>query len=144
MFDKNIFDWMKVHYLQQSVTAGAVLECGGYGSFASDYQAVKKVVKAFREGISVCRMQGVDTNKTFPAGLFKLPTFVAAHIMQNMFLETNTREMVENHMKKGLPEWAAGYQEILNAGTCCGLPMTVWRSYDEAVEKYCLEQTLKC
>ena len=50
-YDKNIFDWMKVHYLQQSVTAGAVLECGGYGSFASDYQAVKKVVKAFREGI---------------------------------------------------------------------------------------------
>lgn len=144
VFDKNIFDWMKVHYLQQSVTAGAVLECGGYGSFASDYQAVKKVVRAFREGIGVCRMQGVDTNKTFPAGLFKLPTFVAAHIMQNMFLEANTREMVENHMKKGLPEWAAGYQEILNAGTCCGLPMTVWRSYDEAVEKYCLEQTLKC
>ena len=121
-----------------------MLECGGYGSFASDYQAVKKVVKAFREGIGVCRMQGVDTNKTFPAGLFKLPTFVAAHIMQNMFLETNTREMVENHMKKGLPEWAAGYQEILNAGTCCGLPMTVWRSYDEAVEKYCQEQILKC
>ena len=78
--------------MQQSVTAGAVLECGGYGSFASDYQAVKKVVKAFREGIGVCRMQGVDTNKTFPAGLFKLPTFVAAHIMQNMFLEANTRD----------------------------------------------------
>lgn len=143
IFDENIFDWLKVHYLQQSVTAGAVLECGGYDTFAGDYQAVKKVVKAFREGLLLCRMQGVDTNKIFPAKLFKLPLFAVAHAMQNMFLETNTGEMVVNHMKKGMPEWIAGYKEILYEGERCGLPMNVWKSYDQAVERFLSSKTLK-
>ena len=56
--------------------------------------------------------------------------------MQKMFLERNTMEMVNNHMKKGLPEWITGYKEILNDGQTKGLPMTVWQSYDAAVEQY--------
>ncbi len=135
-YDEKIFDWLKVHYLQQSITAGAVLENGDFLSFANDYQAIKKMVKAFREGIEVCRLHGVPVNKTFPANLFKLPTFIVAHTMQKMFLDTNTMEMVNNHMKKGLSEWIAGYKEVLEDGLDCGLPMKVWKSYDEVVEKY--------
>lgn len=135
-FDNHIFDWLKVHYLQQSITAGAVLENGSFEEFARNYGAVKKMVKAFREGIAVCKLQGVNTNKAFPANLFKLPTCIVAHTMQKMFLEKNTKEMVNNHMKKGLPEWIAGYQEVLANGLNGGLPMTVWKSYDDAVEKY--------
>lgn len=135
-FDDNIFDWLKVHYLQQSVTAGAVLENGDFESFARDYTAVKKMVKAFREGIEVCKLQGVNTKKTFPANLFKLPIFIVAHAMQKMFLEQNTMEMVDNHMKKGLPEWVVGYKEVLADGLKNGLTMTVWKSYNTAVEKY--------
>lgn len=134
--DPAIFDWLKVHYLQQSITAGAVLENGSFENFASDYAAVRKMVKAFREGIAVCKQQGVDTNKTFPANLFRLPVFVVAHTMQKMFLERNTMEMVNHHMKKGLPEWIAGYKEVLHDGKTAGLPMTVWQSYDAAVEQY--------
>lgn len=135
-YDAHIFDWLKVHYLQQSITAGAVLECGNFLTFAHDYNAVKKMVKAFREGIEVCRLQGVNTFKTFPANLFKLPVFVIAYIMQKMFLNTNTIEMVNNHMKKGLPEWVAGYKEVLVDGLALELPMTVWKSYDNFVENY--------
>lgn len=135
-FDNNIFGWLKVHYLQQSVTVGAVLENGGFEGFARDYMAVKKMVKAFREGIEVCRLQGVNTKKTFPANLFKLPVFIVAHTMQKMFLEQNTVEMVNNHMKKGLPEWVVGYREVLADGLEKGLSMTVWKSYDTAVEEY--------
>lgn len=135
-YDKAIFDWLKVHYLQQSITAGAVLENGNFENFACNYVAVKKMVRAFREGIAVCKLQGVHTTKTFPANLFQLPIFIVAHTMQKMFLERNTMEMVNNHMKKGLPEWIIGYKEVLNDGRIKGLPMTVWQSYDAAVEQY--------
>lgn len=133
-YDEHIFDWLKVHYLQQSITAGAVLECGDFLHFANDYKAVKKMVKAFREGIKVCHLQGVCVNKTFPANLFKLPVFLVAHIMQKMFLDPNTVEMVNNHMKEGLPEWIAGYKEVLQDGVEAGLPMTVWKSYYDAIK----------
>lgn len=135
-YDKEIYNWLKVHYLQQSITAGAVLENGGFLPFAQDYKAIKKMVKAFREGIEVCRVQGVPTNKIFPAKLFKLPVFLVAHTMQKMFLDINTIEMVNNHMKKGLPEWIAGYKEILQDGINAGLPMSVWKSYNILIDKY--------
>lgn len=135
-YDRNIFDWLKVHYLQQSVTAGAVLEYGGFLSFAQDHRAVKKMVRAFREGIEVCRLRGVDTGRVFPANMFRLPLFLVAHIMQRMFLDGNTREMVNNHMKKGLPEWIAGYKEVLEAGSGMGLPMTAWKSYESFVDAW--------
>lgn len=112
MYDPHIYDWLKVHDLQQSITAGAVLESGSFRQFAHDYGSVKKMVKAFREGIEVCRSQGVRTDKAFPADFFKLPLPIVAHIMQKMLLSSNTVEMVNNHMKKGLPEWIAGYYEI--------------------------------
>lgn len=129
-YDPHIYDWLKVHYLQQSITAGAVLESGGFRQFAHDYSAVKKMVKAFREGIEVCRSQGIRTDKAFPADFFKLPLPIIAHTMQKMFLNPNTVEMVNNHMKKGLQEWIAGYYEILRDGLEAGLPMPVWKSYD--------------
>ena len=135
-YDKEIYNWLKIHYLQQSITAGAVLENGGFLSFAHDYKAITKMVKAFREGIEVCRLQGVPTNKIFPSKLFKLPVFLVAHTMQKMFLDINTIEMVHNHMKKGLPEWIAGYKEILQDGIKAGLSMTVWKSYNIYVDKY--------
>lgn len=135
-YDKHIFDWLKVHYLQQSITAGAVLESGSFQAFSSDYEAVKKMVKAFREGIEVCRSQGVQTYRTFPAPLFCLPASAVARTMQKMFLEANTAEMVNNHMKKGLMEWIAGYKEVLTDGLEAGLPMTVWKSYEPTIEGY--------
>lgn len=135
-FDNHIFDWLKVHYLQQSITAGAVLENGNFEQLAHSYTAIKKMVKAFREGIEVCELQGVNTNKTFPANLFKLPSFIVAHAMQKMFLEQNTMEMVNNHMKKGLTEWIVGYKEVLADGLKNGLSMTVWKSYHTAIEEY--------
>ncbi len=136
LFDKNIFDWLKVHYLQQSITAGAVLENGSFLSLAQNYQAIKKMVKAFREGIEVCRLQGVAVNNVFPANLFKYPIFLVAYAIQKMFLNTNTIEMVNNHMKKGMPEWIFGYKEVLNDGINLGLPMTVWKSYNSYIDKY--------
>lgn len=139
-YDTHIFDWLKVHYLQQSITSGAVLENGNFEAFAHDYYAVKKMVMAFREGIEVCRLRGVNIYRTFPANLFKLPVFVVAHTMQKMFLEPNTTEMVNNHMKKGLPEWIAGYKEVLADGLEQGLPMTAWKSYNNSVERYLKEK----
>ena len=135
-FDNDIFDWLKVHYLQQSITAGAILESESFEKFSHDYMSVKKMVKAFREGIEVCRLQGINTKRIFPAYLFQLPTFIIAHAMQKMFLEQNTVEMVNNHMKKGLPEWIVGYKEVLTDGLNCGLSMEMWKSYLPAVESY--------
>ena len=129
-FDKNIFDWLKVHYLQQSITAGAVLEAGSYLKFANDYKSVKKMVLAFREGINVCKAYGVPTNKIFPSKFFNLPLFIVAHLIQKMFLSENTMEMVENHMKEGLSEWVYGYNEVLKEGLKMEISMHDWASYE--------------
>lgn len=136
LYDKAIFDWLKIHYLQQSITAGAVLENGSFENFAHNYMAIKKMVKAFREGIAVCQLHGINTKKIFPANLFRLPVPIIAHTIQKMFLEENTMEMVNNHMQKGLPEWIVGYREVLADGLNSGLPMTIWKSYSAIIENY--------
>lgn len=133
-YDKNIYDWLKLHYLQQSITAGAVLESGGFLEFAQDDKAIKKMIKAFREGIEVCRLKGVPTYKIFPANLFRLPLLLLTPMMKKMFLDPNTIDMVNNHMKKGLPEWIVGYYEVLEDGSKLGLPMKVWGSYRSSVD----------
>ncbi|MCI8524918.1 MAG: ketopantoate reductase [Oscillospiraceae bacterium] len=133
-WDPHIFDWLQVHYLQQSITAGAILENGGFDRLAADRRAVGKLVLAFREGIEVCRRMGVPTWRTFPAPLFRLPAELVAGGMQRMFQAENTVEMVENHKKQGLPEWIAGYYEVLRAGQALGLPMPVWASYQSALQ----------
>lgn len=69
-YDRYIYDWLKVHYLQQSITAGAILEKKSFLAFATDDKAVRKMITAFREGIEVCRLQGVPIYNIFPANLF--------------------------------------------------------------------------
>ena len=125
-----------MHHLQQSITAGAVLEKGSSLAFATDAKAVKKMIVAFREGIKVCRLQGVPVYKIFPAYLFQLPLFLLTPMMQKMLLNHNTTEMVNNHMKQGLSEWIAGYQEVLQDGIALGEPMTTWQSYQRFVDGY--------
>lgn len=134
--DNNIFDWLKVHYLQQSVTAGAIAENGSFQNFSNNLDAVKKMVYAFREGIEVCRLRGVNTRLTFPAYLFKLPVFLVAPALQKMFNKRTTTEMIINHMKKGFIEWTEGYKEILMDGRRMGLKMKVWGSYEKYLDKW--------
>ena len=36
----------------------------------------------------------------------------------------------------GLLEWIAGYQEVLADGIKCGLSVTIWKSYEDSIDKY--------
>ena len=132
--DKNIFEWLKVHYLQQAITAGVIAEYGRFENVITNPNAIKKMVLAFREGIQVCRLLGVRTYRIFPAYLFNLPVFLITRILQKMFSEQNTLDMIINHMKKGYSEWVVGYKEVLNAGRSLGLPMSVWGSYEKYID----------
>lgn len=135
-YDKKIYDWLCVHYLMQSVTAGAVLKSKSFESLAGDSESVCTMVKALREGIAVCYNKGVHTKKIWMSKLIKLPLHIVTHFVQKMLLNQNTVDMVNNHMLKGLPEWIFGYNEILKEGLEQGLPMTDWKSYSMAVEEY--------
>lgn len=132
----DMLDWMRVHYLQQSISAGAVLKAGSYQAFAASYPAVKEMVYAFREGVAVCAGYGVNTKKVFPASLFRLPAPLVARVMKRMLSQPDTAAMVTGHMKQGLPEWVAGYYEVLESGREKSVPMPVWASYRPYVDAY--------
>jgi len=132
----DILGWLKVHYLQQSVSAGAILKAGDYHAFATSYKAVKEMVYAFREGISVCEAYGVDTKNTFPASMFRYPAPLVAIAMKRMFNQTDTVMMVTGHMKQGIKEWIVGYYEVLKSGEEKGIFMPVWESYKSYVDDY--------
>lgn len=131
----NILSWLKVHYLQQSLSAGAIVKSGGYDNFAESYTAIKEMVRAFREGVAVCEAQGIDTKKIFPANMFRYPVFLVAWAMKGMFNKPETVKMVKGHMKQGMPEWIAGFNEVLADGEKLGVSMPVWKSYKAYVDR---------
>ena len=133
---EDIFDWLKVHYLQQSLSAGAILKAGSYDLFSDSYTSVKEMVYAFREGLAVCEADGVQTKKQFPAKLFYYPAPLIAVMMKAMFRQSTTREMIKNHMTHGLDEWITGYYEVLESGKENGISMPIWESYRIYVDIY--------
>ena len=133
---KNILNWLKVHYLQQSISAGAILKSGSYDAFVNSYKAVKEMVYAFREGIAVCNAYGLDTKKIFPANMFSKPAPIVALAMKSMFNKPDTVLMVTGHMKHGLEEWIFGYYEVLKSGEEKGVSIPVWKSYKPYVDNY--------
>ncbi len=133
---KDILGWLKVHYLQQSISAGAILKAGGYHAFARDYKAVKEMVYAFREGVAVCNAFGINTKKIFPANMFNKPAPLVAIAMKSMFNNPDTIKMVTGHMKQGLEEWITGYYEVLRSGREKDVSMPVWESYKPFVDDF--------
>lgn len=131
----DMLDWLKIHYLQQAVNAGAVLTAGSYRTFVEDRPAVAAMVDAYREGVAVCRRQGVRTHRVFPAPLFSLPRPLVATLMGRMLRQPTTANMVEGHMGHGLDEWVTGYLEVLADGQRAGLDMAHWRTYQPAVQE---------
>lgn len=130
----NIFDWLKVHYLQQSLSAGAILKAGSYASFAGSYRAILEMVYAFREGVDVCTAYGVQAKKIFPASMFRYPAPLVALAMKSMFNKPETTAMITGHMKHGMAEWITGYKEVLQSGESKNLPMDRWRSYQKYID----------
>ena len=131
---KDILGWLKVHYLQQSISAGAILKSGSYDAFANSYNAVKDMVFAFREGIAVCNAYGLDTKKIFPANMFSKPAPIVALAMKSMFNKPDTVLMITGHMKHGLEEWIVGYYEVLKSSEEKGVAVPVWKSYKPYVD----------
>ena len=133
----DVLSWLKVHYLQQSISAGAILKAGSYHAFAKSYKAIKEMVYAFREGIAVCAAYGVETKNIFPANMFSKPVPLVALAMKSMFNKPDTITMVTGHMKQGLEEWIVGYYEVLKSGEEKSVSMPVWESYKPYVnDKY--------
>ena len=132
----DILSWLKVHYLQQSLSAGGIAKAGSYENFAGSYRAVKEMVYAFREGVAVCEAQGIRTKKIFPANMFRYPALLVAWAMKGMFNKPETVRMVTGHMKQGMPEWIAGFNEVMEDGERLGVNMPVWKSYKPYVDSY--------
>jgi len=133
---EDMLGWLKLHYLQQSISAGAILKAGNYHTFATSHKAVKEMVYAFREGIAVCEAYGVDTKNIFPASMFRYPAPLVATAMRRMFNQKDTVAMVTGHMNHGLEEWISGYYEVLSDGVKKGIDMPVWESYRVFVDEY--------
>jgi ketopantoate reductase len=128
--------WLAVHYLQQSVSAGAIVKAGGYDAFADDYAAVKDMIYAYREGVDVCRARGIDARHVPPANMLGYPAPLVARLMRRFFQHPDTGTMVKGHMRHGLGEWVAGYLEVLDAGVAGGVDMHAWASYRPYIAAY--------
>lgn len=133
--ERDVFGWLKVHSLQQSLTAGPVLQAGCYEEFVRDRAAIAHLVRAFREGLAVCRACGVRTARHFPAPLFWLPTPVVTRMLQRMFTTPETATMVTEHMRHGLPEWIRGYHDVVDAGRRLGVAIPHLEAYIPAVQR---------
>ena len=133
---EDIFDWLKVHYLQQSLSAGAILKAGNYDLLTDSYTSVKEMIYAFREGLAVCEAEGVKTKKIFPAKLFYYPAPLITMMLKSMLRKSTTRDMIKGHMMHGLDEWITGYYEVLESGKKNAIDMSIWESYRIYVDTY--------
>lgn len=136
-YDAHLLDWMKVHYLQQSATAGAIASSGSFSALTHDPGAIRRLIMALRDGMSLCRHQGVAVWRVFPLNVLSImPLRVATPIMQYALQQPDVVDMVTGHMKHGFGEWLAGYDEVLAEGRRLGIPMTAWQLYNSAVQRY--------
>ncbi|WP_103064368.1 ketopantoate reductase family protein [Actinomyces qiguomingii] len=127
--ERDMAGWLAVHYLQQSVTLGPLLEAGDYDRLCTDRDSLQRMVLALREGVAVCRARGIATGRIQPAPLLRLPARIIAAGLGRMFSQADTRRMVLAHMAHGREEWRAGFFEVLAAGEHLGVPMPVWGGY---------------
>ena len=118
---RRILDWLRVHCLQQALTAAPILEAGGFVALTEDRRALDRLVRAFREGLAVCRAAGVPTWRVWPGPLFLLPTPIVVRVLQGMFRRPEVAAMVTGHMRHGLPEWVQGCRDIHRAGRRAGI-----------------------
>lgn len=92
---------------------------------------------ALRDGMSLCRHQGVAVWRVFPFNVLSIiPLRVATAIMQRALQQPDVVDMVTGHMKHGFNEWLAGYDEVLADGRRLGVSMPAWQAYDSAVQRY--------
>ena len=64
-FQADITDWIRVHYLQQSVNAGAILEVGTYDRFAHSPKRIGRMIKAYRKRVQICASLGLILKISF-------------------------------------------------------------------------------
>ncbi len=133
--DKAIFDWLTVHYLQQSITGGALATCSDFHILSTDDQLLKRIALAFREGIEVCRLRGVKTQRMILPILFRLPLPLVVYFLKQLFSKVEVQEMIINHKKKGFSEWLVGYFEVLNDGRNMGLKMENWGYFERSAKQ---------
>lgn len=127
--ERDLPGWLAVHYLQQSVTLGPLLEAGGYDELVGDGRALRRMVLALREGVAVCRARGIAADRIAPVPLLRLPAGLVARGLRRILASAETRRMVLAHMGHGRGEWEAGLLEVADTGRSLGVDMPVWDSY---------------
>ncbi|MGX7420602.1 ketopantoate reductase family protein [Carnobacterium gallinarum] len=133
---EHMVDWLKIHYLQQSINAGAILKAGGFEEFSCNSKAISEMIIAYREGLKVCEALGVSTKKLFSARMFYYPKIIVTPFMKHIFQKNETSKILQGHMQHGLVEWIYGYQEILKTGEELTIPMPAWHSYETYIDSY--------
>lgn len=134
-YDKNIISWLKVHYLQQSVTIGAILKAGDYDRFSKKIGSLYYMVLSLKEGLKVCKVSGVNIKICELGKLLYIPNIIITLVMLFMFRSRITKEMVLNHKINGEKEWIFGYYEVLKDGKKYGLDMHYWSQYKPFVDQ---------
>ena len=135
VLQEKMADWLRVHIIQQSISAGAIIKAGNYELFIKNRKAIKEMIIAYREGLAVCDSFGISTRKMSPAKMFYYPTIVT-FALKKILNQEETIMMVNGHMKHGITEWIKGYYEILECGIRRNIEMLTWESYASFIDDY--------
>lgn len=118
---RRMSDWLRIHCLQQSLTAAPLLDAGGYDELIGDRARARDLMLAFREGLRTCRAAGSPPGLLWPSPLFRLPAPVVTRLMQGMFTDADVRTMVIRRSAHGMPEWSSGFRDIHASAMAAGL-----------------------
>ncbi|WP_347041468.1 ketopantoate reductase family protein [Brachybacterium nesterenkovii] len=73
-------DWLRIHCLQQPLTAAPLLDAGGYDELIGDRARARDLVLAFRKGLRTCRAAGSPPGLLWPSPLFRLSAPVVTRL----------------------------------------------------------------
>ncbi|WP_058234462.1 ketopantoate reductase family protein [Devriesea agamarum] len=127
--------WLKVHCLQQSLTAAPLIEAGSLDALIANRLLMQSMVLAFREGLKVCQAVGEDPRWVWPAPLFQLPARTVTFVMRRMFADPVVKTMILAHAEHGLSEWVSGFRSIHSSAKAHRLKTPMLDHYEEVLRR---------
>jgi ketopantoate reductase len=131
---KHIITWLKAQAAFTAASYGAVSKAGDTNAFTSNFQLIKQLALATREGFRVCVKEKANPLRIHPFSLFYLPLFIITPLLKRYFHPDMTRSM-EGRMKHGLDEMRKQYADIMKSAAEHGVHAPYLGSFEKYIQE---------
>ncbi|MFV0418856.1 MAG: ketopantoate reductase family protein [Dysgonomonas sp.] len=112
-----IVTWLIPHYVFIAAVSAGVLKSGGkMEKFLKDSDAMKKALKAVREGFNICSARGINPKKEKVNKLYYLPLFISVPIVKKIFSNEDMSLMFDGYLKYSADEVKAMLENVIESG----------------------------